>query len=184
MGIPLFPDAVALVPGAVLGLLGLLLGLRRWSASWPMRWLVPLFAASAAAAFVVLHLIAYHEVTALFYASGPVVRTIIAAVAFVGTFVGLTMFMGNLRERVAVWTAGRRIGLRERVLGGLGGAVFGLLLLVPPYLLYEATRSEDADPAWARESALLPHIRSADAAARSALSSLLSSSRERSRSER
>jgi hypothetical protein len=184
MGIPLFPDAAALAPGAVLGLLGLWLGFRRWSGSWPMRWLVPLFGASAAAAFAVLHLIAHREAAALSHASGPVVRTIIAAIAFLGTFVGLSMFMGNLRERVAVWTAGRRIGLRERALGGLGGAVFGLLLLAPPYLLYEAVRSEDADPAWARESVLLPYIRSADAAARSALSSVLSSSRGRTRSER
>jgi hypothetical protein len=174
-----------LAPAAVLALLGLGLGFRRWSASWLMRWLVPLFAASCAAAFAVLHLIAHREVTDIVDASGPALWTIMAAIAFVGTFLATSMFMANLGERVAVWTAGRRIGLPERVLGGLAGAAFGILLVAIPYLVYEETRPErDGEPAWARESVLLPYARTAHDAAKSALSSLLTSLRGRWRFER
>lgn len=185
IGIPPFPDAVALAPAAILGLLGLWLGFRRWSASWPMRWLVPLVAASAAAALAVLHLIAHRQLTDLVHLSGPIARTIVAAVAFLATFIGLSMFMGNLKERVAVWTARRRIGWAERVFGGLGGAAFGLLLVALPYLVYEGTRPEGAsDPQWARESVLLPYVRSAGEAARSALLPVLPSPKGRRLPER
>src|SRR5262245_20261203 len=128
MGIPLFPDAVGLTPPAMLGLLGLWLGFRRWSASWPMRWLLPLFAASAVALLASLHLIAHRQLTDLVHLSGLVASTAIAAIAFLATLIGLSMFMGNLKHRLAVWTAGRRIGWAERVFGGLAGAAFGTLL--------------------------------------------------------
>src|SRR5262245_53376992 len=180
MGIPLFPDAVGLTPAAMLGLLGLLLGFRRWSASWPMRWLLPLFAAAAAAALAVLHLVAHRQLTDLVHLSGPVASTTIAAIAFLATFLGLSMFMGNLKDRVAVWTAGRRIGWAERIFGGLAGAAFGLLLVALPYLVYETTRPQGAgDPQWARESVLLPYVRSAGEAAGRALSSALPSPKRR-----
>lgn len=185
MGIPLFPDAAALAPAAILGLLGLWLGFRRWWASWPMRWLVPLFGASTAAALAILHLVAHRQLTDVLHLSGPVARTIVAAIAFLATFLGLSMFMGNLRERVVVWTAGRRIGWAERVFGGLVGVAFGLLLIAFPYLVYEATRPERAgDPQWARESVLLPYVRSASEAAGSALLSVLPSPKGRRLPER
>ena len=58
MGIPTLLDAALLGPAVVLGLLGLWLGFGRWLVSWPKRWLIPLFGASAAAALAVLYLIA------------------------------------------------------------------------------------------------------------------------------
>lgn len=174
MGIPTFVDAVAVAPAAILGLLGVWLGFRRWLVSWPIRWLVPLFGACAAAMLTALHFIVHRELAALIYLSGMVGRAMIALVVFLVTLAGLLMFMSNLRERVMHWTSHGRIGAIERALGALFGIACGLVLVAVPYIVFETMRADgDGDPAWARESLLLPYFRSAGQAVGSALSSYL-----------
>ena len=81
------------------------------------------------------------------------------------------MFMRNLRERMTVWTGGRRIGLAGRVVGGLFGIACGLMLVAIAYL--PMPRVMGGEPAWARESVLLGYFRTAADAVESAVSSYL-----------
>jgi uncharacterized membrane protein required for colicin V production len=171
MVMPTILDAIALAPAAILGVLGVWLGFARSLVAWPMRWLLPLFGAGAAALLAVLYLIANSEWADLLYLSGTAGKVAIAAGAFLVTLLLLLMFMSNLRARVAVWTRSRRIGSAGRLLGALFGIACGLLLVAVPFGLYEVMRPEpESDPPWVRESLSRPYFRSAAQAAGNALS--------------
>lgn len=170
MVMPTILDAIALAPAAILGLLGVWLGFARSLVAWPMRWLLPLFGAGAAALLAVLYLVVNRDLADLLYLSGTVGTAAMAAAAFVVMLLLLLMFMSNLRARVAVWTRSRRIGLVERLLGAVVGIACGLLLVAVPFGLYEAMRPESAnDPPWVRQSLSRPYFRSAAEAAGNAL---------------
>jgi hypothetical protein len=79
------------------------------------------------------------------------------------------MFMDNLAGRVAVWTAGRRIGTPERLLGGLCGIACGLLVAGIAIEHSPIRRATADEPAWVRDSALLPYFRNASAAVENAM---------------
>lgn len=163
-------DAAAIGLPALLGLVGAWRGFRRSLVAWPTRWLLTVFAASAAAAFAVLHLAAHWELASLVYLANVVGMTIVAAIVFLAALVPLAMFMGNLRERVAVWTSHGRVGAAERFFGGVFGMAFGLVLIAAPYTLYESLRPDPGlDPPWARDSLSLPYFRSAAEAVMTAL---------------
>jgi hypothetical protein len=164
MGTPTLLDAVVLAPAAILGLLGLWLGLGRSLVAWPMRWLIPLFGGCVAALPATLYL-AWHGTTAELLSLSATVA--LGAISFVVTIVLLAMFMGNFRERMTVWTRGRRIRLTERVIGAFFGIACGLLLVGVAYL--PMPRAPGGEPAWARGSLLLPYFRSAAEAVESAL---------------
>jgi hypothetical protein len=169
-------DAVILAPAAALGLLGLWLGLGRSLVAWPMRWLIPLFGACLAALPTALSIAVNGGVAELISLFDVVAAAVVVAGAFcvVVTLVLLVMFMGNLRERMAVWTAGRRVGLLQRICGSAFGIACGLLLAALPLASLEAIwPNAGADRSWARDSVLLPHVMTAAAAARSALLSSL-----------
>src|SRR5262249_11224366 len=106
MGFPTL-DALALAPAALLGLLGIWLGLGRPVVAWPMRWLIPLFGACAAALPAALYLAANGAIVRLGSLSGALAGTAVAAVAFVAVLVLLLMFMSNLQVRMTVWAAQR-----------------------------------------------------------------------------
>jgi membrane protein required for colicin V production len=176
MRISTYLDAAAIgIPG-VLGLLGVWLGFTRLLVSWPIRWLVPFFGACGAAGLAALYLLVNADMAAPLHLSGTAGTAVAGAVAFLAALVMLLMFMGNLRERVAVWSSQRRIGSAERILGGLFGIACGLLLVALPYGLYASLRSDpENDPAWVRESLSLPYLKSAGEAVKSVLSSYLPS---------
>ena len=170
MGLPTLLDAAIVAPIAILGLLGLWLGFARSTVAWPMRWLIPLLGAYVAGRIAELGVLIVWEMAELTYLLGAPVTWAAFAVAFVATLILLLMFMANLISRVAVWTARRRIGLGERVLGGLFGMACALVLAA---IAVEHTplRRETADePAWVRASGLLPYFRGASEAVESALS--------------
>jgi uncharacterized membrane protein required for colicin V production len=171
---PALLDIAAIGLPALLGMIGAWRGFRRALVAWPIRWLLTVFAASAGAALAVLHLVVHWELASLAYLANAAGMTAVAAMVFLATLVPLAMFMGNLRERVAVWTSHGRVGAAERLFGGVFGMAFGLLLISAPYTLYESLRPEPSlDPPWARDSFSLPYFRSAAEAAKSALSSFL-----------
>jgi uncharacterized membrane protein required for colicin V production len=168
----MYLDAAVFGVPAVLGLLGAWYGLGRFLVTWPMRWLVGVLGASLAALLMALYFAVYGEVTGIDV--GTAITTVLAAVAFLLVLAPLLMFMGNLRDRVEVWTRDRRVGSAGRVFGGLVGIVCGLVLVTAPYLLYDALRSDRSDtPDWARESVALPYLNGAAAEARNALASVL-----------
>ena len=101
---------------------------------------------------------------------GPPVGWATLVVAFVATLVPLLMFMDNLIDRVAVWTAGRRTALGERALGGLFGAACGVVLVAAAIEHAPIRRGTADEPAWVRASVLLPYVRGASEAVESALS--------------
>jgi hypothetical protein len=165
---PTLLDAAMVAPALVLGLLGLWLGLARSSAAWPMRWLLPLLGAYAAARIAELALLIAWEVAGLSRLVGPPVTWVTIIVAFLAALVPLLMFMDNLIDRVAVWTAGRRVAPGERALGGFLGVACGLLLAVAAVEHTPIRRAAADEPAWARASVLLPWLRSASEAVESA----------------
>jgi uncharacterized membrane protein required for colicin V production len=171
MGMPTILDAIALAPAAILGMLGVWLGFARLLVAWPMRWLLPLFGAGAAALLAVLYLVVNSGLAELLYLSGTAGTAAIAAGAFAVTLLLLLMFMSNLRDRVIVWTRGRRTGFVARLLGAVFGIACGLLLVAVPFGLYEVMQPEsENDPPWVRESLSRPYFRRAAEAAGSAFS--------------
>jgi hypothetical protein len=164
-----FFDAAVIAPAAILGLLGLWLGFVRSSAAWPMRWLVPLLGAYAAGKLAELGLLIVWEIAEARSFVGPPVGWAAFVVAFLATLVPLLMFMDNLVGRVAVWTARRRVEVGERVLGGLCGIACGLVLAGIAIEHSPIRRATADEPAWARESLLLPYFRSASEAVENAV---------------
>jgi hypothetical protein len=171
MQMPTLLDAVVLAPAAILGLLGVWLGFGRSLVAWPMRWLIPLFGGCFAALPAMLQL-AGNGTTELLSLSGTAATAAVGAISLGVTIVLLSMFMGNLRERMRVWTGSRRIGLAERVVGALFGIACGLVLVAIAYL--PMLRVPGGEPAWARGSVVLPYFRSAAKTVESALSRYLS----------
>lgn len=169
---PALLDGAAIGLPALLGLVGVWRGFRRALVAWPIRWLLTVFAASAAAALAVLHLVVHWELASLVYLANVAAMTVVAVIVFLAAFVPLAMFMGNLRERIAVWTSHGRVGAAERFFGGVFGMAFGLVLIAAPYTLYQSLRPDpDFDPPWARDSLSLPYFRSTAEAVKSAVSS-------------
>ena len=169
MGAATLLDAAVIAPAAVLGLLGLWLGFVRSSAAWPMRWLIPLLGAYAAGKLAQLGLLIVWEIAEAWSLVGPPVGWAAFVVTFLATLVPLLMFMDNLIVRVAVWTAGRRIEIGERVLGGLCGIACGLVLAGIAIEHSPIRRAMADEPAWVDKSALLPYFRSASEVVESAL---------------
>jgi hypothetical protein len=169
MGAAAFLDAAIVVPAAVLGLLGLWLGFARSAVAWPMRWLIPLLGAYAAGKAAELGLLIAWEMAEATHLLGPPVGWIALLVTFLATLVPLLMFMDNLIARVAAWTAGRRTGLGERLLGGLCGIACGLVLVGIAVEHTPIRRAAADEPVWASGSALLPYLRSASEAVENAV---------------
>jgi hypothetical protein len=182
MGIPSVVDGVVLAPAVILALLGLWLGLGRSLVAWPMRWLIPILGACLAALPAALGLAADGGAAALLGLAGTAAAALSGALAFLVTIVLLWMFMGNLRERVAVWTGSRRTGLPARVLGALFGLAAGVVLVAIPFGVYTSLRPEaGSDPAWAQESVSVAYLRGAAEAVRSVLSEYVPSEPRRPR---
>jgi uncharacterized membrane protein required for colicin V production len=171
MELPAPLDAVIIGPATILGLLGAWHGLARSAVAWPMRWLLPLLGTYAAGKLAELGLVVVWELAELSRWMGPPVPWVAFIVACAASFVPLLMFMDNLIDRVAVWTAGRRIALGERLLGGLLGVVCGLALAAIAIEHASMRRATAEEAAWVRTSVLLPYFRDASAAVESALSS-------------
>jgi uncharacterized membrane protein required for colicin V production len=169
MGAAALLDAAIVAPAVVLGLLGLWLGFVRSTVAWPMRWLIPLLGAYAAGRLAELGLLIAWETTEATQLLGPPVGWVALVVTFLATLVPLLMFMDNLIARVAAWTAGRRTGLGERVLGGLCGIAFGLVLVGITIEHTPIRRAAADEPAWASESVLLPYVRRASEAVEDAV---------------
>lgn len=169
-------DAAVLAPAVVLGLAGVRLGLGRLVVAWPIRWLVPLAGAGLAALPASLAVAANGGLPALIEHTSTAAIALAGAIVFLVTLVMLTMFMRNLRARMAVWTGGRRTSLRTRLLGGIVGTACGLLLVAIPYELYQTLGpGQGGAPAWTRGSMALPYFRDASEAVRRALSTFLAS---------
>jgi hypothetical protein len=159
MGVPTVLDAIVLAPAAILGLIGVWLGLRRSLVAWPMRWLIPFFGACIMAAPVLLGLTADGAVPGLPQVVVAAATVVACAVVFALVLVLLLMFMRNLRERMGVWRGGRRAGLIERAIGGLFGIACGVMLVGFPYGVYDSMRPASGNgPAWALDSVALPYF--------------------------
>jgi hypothetical protein len=171
MGIPTPFDALVVAPPAILGLIGLWLGVSRAAVAWPMRWLLPFIGASAAGLLGALYMVVNRDLAALLHVPGAVGSAIVAAIAFAAVLALLVMFMRNLRARVAVWTGQRRTGLAERLIGGLLGIACGMTLVALLYSVHDALRPEiEGDAPWVEGSVTLPYVRSTSAIVRGAVS--------------
>ncbi|HEY1244155.1 MAG TPA: CvpA family protein [Hyphomicrobiaceae bacterium] len=173
MGSPSPLDAAILAPAAILGLMGLWLGFGRSLAAWPMRWLVPLFGACAAALPATVYLAATGA-TADLLSPDAAAAAALAAIAFAMALVLLVPFMRNLKERMKIWTGSRRIGIMERICGGIFGVACGLLLAATPYALYASLQPDPGQhPAWARQSIVVQYLSNASEAVKNAVSTYL-----------
>jgi uncharacterized membrane protein required for colicin V production len=174
MGFPSPLDAAILAPAAILGLMGLWLGLGRSLVAWPMRWLIPLFGACAAALPATLYLVANGATEDLLSLHAAAIAAL-ALIAFAVALVLLVPFMGNLRARMKVWTASRRVGVVDRTCGAIVGAACALLLAAIPYALYVSLQPDPRQhPAWVHESIVVKYLGSVPEAVKSAVSAYLS----------
>jgi uncharacterized membrane protein required for colicin V production len=166
-------DAAILAPAAILGLLGLWLGLGRSLVAWPMRWLVPLFGALAAALPAALSL-ATSGATADLLSLDAAATAALAVIAFAVALLLLAMFMRNLKERMRFWTASRGVGVMERIYGGIFGVACGLLLAAIPYALYASLQPDSRKhPDWVHQSIVMQYLSGASEAVKSAVSAYL-----------
>jgi uncharacterized membrane protein required for colicin V production len=184
MGVPALLDAVMVAPAVLLGLLGIWHGFVRSWVAWPMRWLLPLLGAYAAGRLAEIGLLIVWEMAELSRLLGPPVTWVTFIVVFLATLVPLLMFMDNLVDRVAVWTAQRRTVPGERLLGSLVGTACGLLLVAVAIEHAPIRRATADEPAWVRASVLLPWVRGASEAVESALSLAWSSATSTRRRDR
>ncbi|MBO0765545.1 MAG: hypothetical protein J2P50_13290 [Hyphomicrobiaceae bacterium] len=164
MGFPSPLDTAILAPAAILGLMGLWLGFGRSLVAWPMRWLWPLIGSYLAGRLAELYVLINWDRAALVNLvglAGVAVPSTAFVIAFLVALIGLVMFMGNLRERIAVWTARRRIGLLERAMGGLAGIACAMLVAFIVVADTPVGHVLDNKPAWVQGSAVLPYIRGA-----------------------
>jgi hypothetical protein len=166
-------DAAILAPAAVLGLMGLWLGFGRSLVAWPMRWLIPLLGACAAALPGALYLAGNGETAELLSVDAGATAAL-AVIAFAVALALLAMFMRNLKERMRVWTGSRRIAVVERLCGGIFGVASVLLLAAIPYALYASLQPDPGrHPAWVRQSIVAQYLGSASEAVRGAVSAHL-----------
>jgi uncharacterized membrane protein required for colicin V production len=174
MGFPSPLDAAILAPAAILGVMGLWLGFGRSLVAWPMRWLIPLFGACAAALPATLYLAANDATAAELLSPDAAAAAALAAIAFAMALVLLVPFMHNLKARMKIWTGSRRAGVMERICGALFGAACGLLLATIPYALYAPLQPDPRQhPAWVRQSIMVQYLRDASEAVKRTVSAYL-----------
>jgi uncharacterized membrane protein required for colicin V production len=153
--------------------MGLWLGFGRSLVAWPMRWLIPLYGACAAALPATLYLAADGATEDLLSVHAAATAAL-ALIAFAIALVLLVPFMRNLKERMKVWTASRRVGVVDRMCGAIFGAACALLLAAIPYALYASLQPDPRQhPAWVHESIMVKYLGSVSEAVKNAVSAYL-----------
>lgn len=146
-------DAALLAVAFISGLLAMYRGLTRELLSI-ISWAV---AGGAVLYFVVFHRQFAQEMANQMGAQLPVAQIVIGAVVFLIVLIIVHLITARISDSIL----DSRVGLIDRVLGFLFGVVRGFVLIVIPYMFYEAFFPDPRQQLdWVREAKSLPYIKS------------------------
>ncbi|MES0403660.1 MAG: CvpA family protein [Hyphomicrobium sp.] len=162
-------DAALIAVAFISGLLAMYRGFAREMLSI-VSWLV---AAGAVLYFVLYHKPFAEEMAQQMGTQVAVAQIVVGALIFVIVLIVVHLITARLSDAIL----DSRIGMIDRILGFIFGVFRGFILIVIPFMFYEAffPKPEQQYP-WVRDSASLPYIKATGDALRSMLETNLPSS--------
>lgn len=162
-------DAALIAVAFISGLLAMYRGFAREMLSI-VSWLV---AASAVLYFVLYHKPFAEEMAQQMGTQVAVAQIVVGALIFVIVLIVVHLITARLSDAIL----DSRIGMIDRILGFIFGVFRGFILVVIPFMFYEAFFPEpEQQYPWVRDSASLPYIKATGDALRSMLETNLPSS--------
>ena len=162
-------DAALIAVAFISGLLAMYRGFAREMLSI-VSWLV---AAGAVLYFVLYHKPFAEEMAQQMGTQVAIAQIVVGALIFVIVLIVVHLITARLSDAIL----DSRIGMIDRILGFIFGVFRGFILIVIPFMFYEAffPNPEQQYP-WVRDSASLPYVKATGDALRSILESNLPSS--------
>ncbi len=162
-------DAALIAVAFISGLLAMYRGFAREMLSI-VSWLV---AAGAVLYFVLYHKPFAEEMAQQMGTQVAVAQIVVGALIFVIVLIVVHLITARLSDAIL----DSRIGMIDRILGFIFGVFRGFILVVIPFMFYEAFFPEpEQQYPWVRDSASLPYIKATGNALRSILETNLPSS--------
>ena len=162
-------DAALLAICFISGLLAMYRGIAREMLSI-VSWVI---AAAAVLYFVIYHKPFAEEMAAQMGTKAPVAQIVVGAVIFLIVLIVVHLITARISDSIL----DSRIGMIDRVLGFIFGVLRGFILIVVPYMFYEAffpDPNQHLD--WVRKAQSMPYIKATGDTLRSVLESHLPSS--------
>jgi membrane protein required for colicin V production len=162
-------DAALLAVCFISGLLAMYRGFAREMLSI-VSWVI---AAAAVLYFVIYHKPFAEEMAQQMGTKAPVAQIVVGAVIFLIVLIVVHLITARISDAIL----DSRIGMIDRVLGFIFGALRGFILIVVPYMFYEAffpDPNQHFD--WVRNAQSMPYIKATGDTLRSVLESHLPSS--------
>jgi len=162
-------DAALIAVAFISGLLAMYRGFAREMLSI-VSWLV---AAGAVLYFVLYHKPFAEEMAQQMGVQVAIAQIVVGALIFVIVLIVVHLITARLSDAIL----DSRIGMIDRILGFIFGVFRGFILIVIPFMFYEAFFPEpEQQYPWVRDSASLPYIKATGDALRSMLETNLPSS--------
>lgn len=162
-------DAALIAVAFISGLLAMYRGFAREMLSI-ISWLV---AAGAVLYFVLYHKPFAEEMAQQMGTQVAIAQIVVGALIFVIVLIVVHLITARLSDAIL----DSRIGMIDRILGFIFGVFRGFILIVIPFMFYEAFFPEpEQQYPWVRDSASLPYIKATGNALRSMLETNLPSS--------
>ena len=162
-------DAALIAVAFISGLLAMYRGFAREMLSI-VSWLV---AAGAVLYFVLYHKPFAEEMAQQMGTQVAIAQIVVGALIFVIVLIVVHLITARLSDAIL----DSRIGMIDRILGFIFGVFRGFILIVIPFMFYEAFFPEpEQQYPWVRDSASLPYIKATGNALRSILETNLPSS--------
>ncbi|MCP4779377.1 MAG: CvpA family protein [Hyphomicrobium sp.] len=162
-------DAALIAVAFISGLLAMYRGFAREMLSI-VSWLV---AAAAVLYFVLYHKPFAEEMAQQMGTQVAVAQIVVGALIFVIVLIVVHLITARLSDAIL----DSRIGMFDRILGFIFGVFRGFILIVIPFMFYEAFfPNPEQQYTWVRDSASLPYIKTTGDALRSMLETNLPSS--------
>ena len=162
-------DAALLAICFISGLLAMYRGFAREMLSI-VSWVI---AAAAVLYFVIYHKPFAEEMAAQMGTKAPVAQIVVGAVIFLIVLIVVHLITARISDSIL----DSRIGMIDRVLGFIFGVLRGFILIVVPYMFYEAffpDPNQHLD--WVRKAQSMPYIKATGDTLRSVLESHLPAS--------
>jgi len=162
-------DAALLAVCFISGLLAMYRGFAREMLSI-ISWVI---AAAAVLYFVIYHKPFAEEMAAQMGTKAPVAQIVVGAVIFLIVLIVVHLITARISDSIL----DSRIGMIDRVLGFIFGVLRGFILIVVPYMFYEAFFPDPNQHfEWVRKAQSMPYIKATGDTLRSVLESHLPSS--------
>jgi membrane protein required for colicin V production len=146
-------DAAVLAIALISGLLAMYRGFTREILSI-ISWIT---AAAAVLYFVLYHKPTADQIAQQFNAPSAVAQVVVGGIIFLIVLIIVHLITSRLSDSIL----DSRVGMIDRLLGLLFGAVRGFILVVIPYMFYESfVPDRQQQYPWVRESISLPYIQS------------------------